>query len=165
MIVRIVTFPATRVAVIRHRGAPQGEHATARKLIEWKLRHRLLDQERYRSYGLHYTDPRRVAPADHRVDFCLSIDVPVEPNDEGITVQVIPELRCAVARHIGSRADNQAARFLYHEWLPTSGERVADYPMIFHYVNVGPNVREEEAITDVYLPLAPSGETNGRSLA
>jgi hypothetical protein len=28
-----------------------------------------------------------------------------------------------------------------------------DFPMSFHYVDVGPNVREEEMITDVYLPI------------
>ena len=27
-------------------------------------------------------------------------------------------------------------------------------PLIFHYVNVGPQVQPHEAITDVYLPLA-----------
>jgi DNA gyrase inhibitor GyrI len=26
-------------------------------------------------------------------------------------------------------------------------------PIVFHYVNVGPDVKEREAITDVYLPL------------
>jgi hypothetical protein len=38
-------------------------------------------------------------------------------------------------------------------WLPQSDEKPADFPIFFHYVNVGPNVREEEMITDVYLPL------------
>ena len=57
MNVSIVTFPQTRVAGIRHAGHPSQEHETARKLVAWKLEHRLLDQSRYRSYGLHYTDP------------------------------------------------------------------------------------------------------------
>jgi AraC family transcriptional regulator len=34
-----------------------------------------------------------------------------------------------------------------------SGEAPGDFPVFFHYVNVGPNVRREEMITDVYLPL------------
>ena len=62
-------------------------------------------------------------------------------------------LRCALARHLGSRAHNEAAVFLYREWLPRSGEMPGDFPMFFHYVNVGPDVREDEMITDVYLPL------------
>lgn len=153
MEVRIVIFPETRVAGISHRGPPALEHETARKLVAWKLANRLLDPARHRSYGLHHTDPRSAAPGVHRVDFCLSYDGVVAPNDDGIVAMIIPSMRCAVARDIGSRMDNKAARYLCHEWLPRSGEQMADRPLIFHYVNVGPAVRDHEAITDVYLPL------------
>ena len=105
MDVSIVTFPETRVAVISHVGPPSQEHETARKLIAWKLELRLLDQSRYRSYGLHYTDPRSVAPSLHRVDFCLSYDRRVEPNAFGIMETSIPAMRCAVARDVGSRLE------------------------------------------------------------
>ncbi len=153
MQVSIVTFPETRVAAISHVGAPSLEHETARKLIAWKLENRLLDQARHRSYGLHYTDPRTINPADHRVDFCLSFDSPVEPNAYGIAAMTIPAMRCALARDIGSRLNNKAAQYLYDVWLPRSGEELAAQPLVFHYVNVGPTVKEHEAITDVYLPL------------
>ena len=153
MTVRIVTFPETRVATITHRGSPASEHDTVRKLVAWKLEQGFRDAARYRSYGLHYADPCAAAAGDYRVDFCLSIDSPVTRNPYGISESTIPSQRCALARDIGSRADNRAARYLYEEWLPASGERAADSPVIFHYVNVGPNVRDSEAITDVYLPL------------
>jgi len=42
---------------------------------------------------------------------------------------------------------------LFTEWLPASGETLGDFPLFFHYVNVGPDVAEHEMITDVYLPL------------
>ncbi len=153
MQVTIVTFPESRVAAITHRGPPSGEHDTARRLIAWKIEHGLLDQARYRSYGLHYTDPRHVAPDSHRVDFCLSVDGPVGPNPHGIFAMTIPAQRCALARDVGSHHDNQAARYLYEEWLPRSGEQMTGAPLVFHYVNVGPGVPAPEAITDVYLPL------------
>lgn len=153
MHVSVVTFPQTRVAVITHRGSPADEHATVRKLVAWKLEHRLLDPLRYRNYGLHYTDPRTIDPPDHRVDICLSCDEVIAPNAYGIVAMTIPAMRCALARDIGSRLNNQAAQHLYDVWLPRSGEQIADYPLIFHYVNVGPNVKDHEAITDVYLPL------------
>lgn len=152
--VRIVEFPRTAVAVIEHVGPPALEHASVRRLVAWKLEHGLLDASRYRSYGVHYTDPRTTAPDKHRVDFCLSIDREVGPNPCGILDKVIPASRCALARDIGSRFDNQTAVWLYSEWLPRSGESRGDFPMFFHYVNVGPNLRDEEMITDVYLPLA-----------
>jgi len=72
--VRIVEFPATKVAAIEHRGSPEREHDTAKILIAWKLSQRLLDPVRFRSYGVHYTDPRTTPAAEHRVDICLSID-------------------------------------------------------------------------------------------
>ena len=153
MKVQIVVFPETKVAAIEHFGSPDLEHSTARKLIAWKLEQRLLDPLKYRSYGIHFTDPRTTHPSDHHVDFCLSIDHDVAPNSIGITSKVIPRNRCAFARDIGSRYDNKAAVYLYEQWLPHSGELPGNFPIIFHYVNVGPSLREEEMITDVYLPL------------
>jgi AraC family transcriptional regulator len=153
MNVSIVTFPETRVAGIRHIGPHSLEHDTAMKLVAWKLERRLLDQARYRTYGLHYTDPRAVVPTEYRVDFCLSYDGSIEPNAQGIVEMTIPSMRCAMARDVGSRLDNKAARYLFDEWLPRSGEENAALPLVFHYVNVGPSVKEHEAITDVYLPL------------
>lgn len=153
MNVNIVTFPKTKVASITHIGPREQEHDTARKLIEWKIENRLLDQYKYRSYGLHYADPKTIEQSKYRVDFCISIEESVKENDCGIIEMEIPVLRCVLARDVGSRANNQAARYLLDEWLPKSGEVMSGFPLIFHYVNVGPSVKEHEAITDVYLPL------------
>lgn len=152
MDVRIVEFPETKVAVVEHRGSPRLEHETARKLIAWRERNQL-SRDRHRSYGVHYTDPYATPLADHRVDFCLSVDFDVPPNVEGVVNKVIPRGRCALARHFGSRAHIGAAEFLYREWLPRSGETLGNFPIFFHYVNVGPDIDEDDMITDVYLPL------------
>ncbi len=153
MEVQIVIFPETKVAAIEHFGSSEMEHDTVRKLIAWKIEQRLLDPLRYRSYGVHYTDSRTTKPSDHHVDFCLSVEQEVGRNSFGIVNSVIPRNRCALARDVGSRYNNKAAVYLYEEWLPRSGEMPGNFPIFFHYVNVGPQVREEEMITDVYLPL------------
>lgn len=88
------------MAAIEHVGSPALEHDTERKLIARKIGQRLLDPLTYRSYGLHYTDPRTTNPADHRVDFCLSVDREVEANAYGIVNKVIPRNRCALARDL-----------------------------------------------------------------
>ncbi len=67
--------------------------------------------------------------------------------------KTIPQLRCTKARDIGSRYHNQAIIYLLKQWLPHSGEKLGDFPPIFHYVNVGPTIKLEQMITDVYLPL------------
>jgi AraC family transcriptional regulator len=153
MEVQIVIFPKTKIAAVEHFGSPALEYGTARKLIAWKLENGLLDPQKYRSYGVHHTDPRTTPPSEHHVDFCLSIEEDVCPNSYGVMNKVIPGGRCARARDVGSRSNNKAAAYLYEKWLPQSGESLGEFPMFFHYVNVGPNVREEEMITDVYLPL------------
>lgn len=152
MKVCIVEFPETKVAVAEHRGAPQLEYETSKKLIAWRIENRL-SPTNHKSYGVHYTNPYKVAASDHRVDFCVSYDSPVQPNTLGIVSKVIPANRCAVARHLGPRSHNSASIYLYQEWLPRSGESLGDFPVFFHYVNVGPQVEEHEMITDVYLPL------------
>ncbi|GAB7027839.1 hypothetical protein JCM15764A_30870 [Geotalea toluenoxydans] len=70
MEVEIVTFPEMKVAFVEHHGSPAFEHETARKLIAWKLENHLLDQSKYHSYGLHYTDSRNTPASMHHVDFC-----------------------------------------------------------------------------------------------
>jgi AraC family transcriptional regulator len=154
MEVQIINFPETKVAVIEHHGSPRLEYDTVRKLVSWKIANRLTDPSKHRSYGIHHTNPFATPEANHHVDFCLSIDFDVPANELGIKSCVIPRLRCALARDIGSRTNNKAIGYLIQEWLPTSGEALADHPAIFHYVNVGPDVKPEDMITDVYLPLA-----------
>lgn len=152
MNVRIVHFPETRVAAVEHRGAPSLEHDTARRIIAWRIANRLAP-ERHASYGIHYTDPRTTPPGEHRVDFCVAFDDQVAPNPQGVVSKTIPGGRCAVVRHHGSRENVTGAAYLAEEWLPASGEAMGDFPVFFHYVNVGPHVREEDMVTDVYLPL------------
>jgi AraC family transcriptional regulator len=152
MDVRICEFPETRVAAIEHRGPPHLEHETARKLVEWRIANHLAP-ERHRSFGVHYTDPRITPPEEHRVDFCVAFEPEVTPNPQGIVSKIIPGGRCAVARHSGSRENVAAAAYLYEVWFPASGEALRDFPIFFHYVNVGPQVQEQDMITDVYLPL------------
>jgi AraC family transcriptional regulator len=153
MDVEIVEFPETKVAAIEHFGSPALEHETVRKLVAWKIETRLLDASKYRSYGVHYTDPRVTPAFQHHVDFCISVEEDVGPNRFGITNKKIPRARCARARDVGSRNNNKAAVYLGDIWLPQSAEALGNFPIFFHYVNVGPGVREEEMITDVYLPL------------
>ena len=152
MDVRIVDFPETKIAALEHRGPPALEHKTVRKLIEWRLANRL-SPDGHRHFGIHYNDPRTTPAAEYRVDFGISFDGEVAPNPQGVIGKMIPGGRCALARHLGSRENVSAAVYLYEVWLPNSGETPRDFPIFFHYVNVGPQVPEHEMVTDVYLPL------------
>ena len=152
MDVKIVEFPETRVAVVEHLGPPETQDESVRRLVAWRIENRMSPDE-HPTYGIHYNDPRTTPAADYRVDLCVAVDREVPPNPQGLVNKVIPGGRCAVARHHGSRKNVEAAAYLQESWLPQSGATVRDFPIFFHYVNVGPQVREPCMITDVYLPI------------
>ncbi len=153
MEVQFVNFPKTKVAALEHHGSPALENESINKFIEWRKENKLPPSDIHRSYGIHYNDPNTTLPADYRVDLCVSIEHEVAENDYGIITKTIPSLRCAKVRYIGSRENMTTARDLYKTWLPNSGEKLADFPIFFHYVNVGPQIKESDMITDVYLPI------------
>ncbi|MEP7098176.1 MAG: GyrI-like domain-containing protein, partial [Dokdonella sp.] len=99
MDVRIVDFPETRVAAVEHRGPPELQYETTRRLIEWRIANRL-PPDRHRTYGVHYNDPRSTPPADYQVDICVSVEHEIPPNPQGVVNKIIPGGRCAVARHL-----------------------------------------------------------------
>lgn len=151
--VEIVYFPETKVAVIEHCGAPEKEYESVRKLIAWRMANKLPPSELHKSYGIHYNDPNKVSPSAYRVDLGVSVQEDVAANSFGVVNKTILALRCAKVRHLGSRENVTAARYLYDEWLASSGEQLADFPVFFHYVNVGPDIPTADMITDVYLPI------------
>jgi AraC family transcriptional regulator len=156
MQVEIVDFPETLVAALEHRGPEHLTINTTKRFIEWRQANGLRPGMG-NTYGVHYSDPDRTAPEDYRLDICLSVASPVAPNPQGVVTKTIPAGRCARVRHIGSRHNVRPAEWLYREWLPQSGETLRNFPIYFHYVNVGPEVKEHEMITNVYLPLKCSG--------
>jgi AraC family transcriptional regulator len=151
MQVEIVQFPETRVAAIEHLGSTANVYESTRKLIEWRIQNRVSPEGRC-TYGVHY-DMRTHAESGYRLDICVSFDRDVKANPQGVVGKVIPGGRCARVRYEGSREYMPVVEPLFNEWLPASGEQLRDFPIFFHYVNLGPDVPEHEMITDIYLPL------------
>ena len=144
MDVKIVYFPETKVAVLEHRGSTAHEHESVKKLIAWRVENKF-PPEKHQSYGVHYNNPATTSPEKYRVDFCVSVEIEVLPNPQGVINKVIPAGRCAVARHIGSRNNVTAAAYLYEQWLPESGEKLRDFPISFHILaHPGRHLRNEK---------------------
>lgn len=150
--VEIVYFQTTKVAALEHRGSPDDVYNTSRRFIEWRRAHGV-SPATGKTFGIHYDDHRVVKPEDYRLDLCASIDADVKPNPQGVVTKTIPGGRCARIRHIGSRENIDSADYLGREWLPASGEQLREFPIFFHYINVGPDIADHEMITDVYLPI------------
>jgi AraC family transcriptional regulator len=151
--VGIVDFPATRVAVFEHRGDLRLTGDTVRSFIAWRKQNHLHPRVSA-TFNILYDNPEEVAPADYRLDLCAATDRDVIGNASGIVCKTIPGGRCAVLRHIGSNDMlGETIKFLYAEWLPQSGEALRDFPIYLQRVKFFPDVPENEAITDVFLPL------------
>ncbi len=151
MQVEIVDFPETRVAAVEHLGATANVYDSTRRLIEWRRNNRV-PPEGHATYGVHY-DLRTHAESGYRIDICVAYRRDIAPNPQGVVAKIIPGGRCARVRHVGSREHIPVVQPLFTEWLPQSGEQRRDFPLFFHYVNVGPDLAEHDMITDVYLPL------------
>jgi AraC family transcriptional regulator len=152
MQVNIIKFPATMIAALEHHGPEHLVYNTAQKFIEWRQANNIKPGQGD-TFAVHYSDPASTLPEDYRLDICVSVEKPVAENPQGVLNKTIPAGRCAVVRHLGSREYIPAADYLYGEWLPESGEELRDYPPFFHYINVGPDVKDKDMITDIYLPI------------
>jgi len=151
--VTIIDVPATRIAVLAHHGDPSLLGDSIRRFITWRKQHGL-PPARHATYNLLYNDPKTTPAADFRLDLCVATDQTIQPNDDGIYASTIPAGRCAYLRHIGSE-DSLVATFtaLYRDWLPDSGEELRDFPLYLQRIAFFPDVAENAAITDIFLPL------------
>ena len=151
--IEIVDFPETKVAVLEHKGDPKTIGDSVRKFIDWRKQNGLSPRVSD-TYNIFYNNPFEVAPDDYRLDICVSVQQEVCKSDIGIVEKTIPSGRCAKLRHIGS--DEKLGLFLhylYSEWLPGSSEELRDFPLYLQRVKFFPDVAENEAITDVFLPI------------
>lgn len=106
--------------------------------------------------GVAYSDSESIEPNKFGMDICVAIDFDLQENPYGILEKKISANRCAVFCHLGNDDDlKDSIDYLYHQWLPESGEALGDYPCFSHRVNYASEVflNEDEIITDIYLPL------------
>lgn len=151
--VRIVSVDDVRVAVLAHRGDPRLLGDSIRRFIEWRKQNHLPPRVSA-TFNIVYDDPEQAPAEEFRFDLCAATDKEIADNPFGIVAKTIPGGRCAVLRHVGSDdALGKTVRYLYAEWLPKSGEVVRDFPLYFQRIEFFPDVPENEAVTDVFLPL------------
>lgn len=151
--VTIVQVPETPVAIMTHRGDPARLGQTIQRFIAWR-RATGLHPQSSATFNVFHTDPRSTAPDEFRLDLCAATDRTVAPTEVGLENGLIPGGRCARLRVIGSSDDLEApVLYLYRDWLPASGEETRDFPIYCERVRFFPDVPENEAITDLYLPL------------
>ncbi|STX50204.1 AraC family transcriptional regulator [Legionella busanensis] len=143
-----------RLAVLEHRGDPAGVGESVNQLIGWAKSQTInLKPSPGEAFGFAYDDPKTTPTQEFRFD--LGITVPKQLKIDGIVKEkYLPKGRYAVAVHKGSRDDiDKTIYHLYRDWLPNSGEELADLPCIFCYYNFDHEVAETELITECWLLL------------
>ena len=151
--VRIIDFAETPIAIMEHRGDPALIGDTLRRFIAWRKKTGLSPRTSA-TFNLLHTDPETCAPEDFRIGICVATARDLSSAEDGIQTEIIPAGRCAVLRLEGSSDDlRPAATFLYADWLPRSGEELRDFPVFVQRVTFFPEVPENQAITDIFLPL------------
>lgn len=107
------------------------------------------------TFGFAYDDPKTTPSNEFRFDLGVTVR-------EGLIIQgdvvekQLPAGRYAIAIHKGKGShDNigDTVYALYRDWLPQSGEELADLPCIFCYHNFAHEVPETQLITECRLLL------------
>lgn len=103
--------------------------------------------------AIYEDDPDAVPPADLRSAAGTAVD-PGTKIPHGLAERMVPAGRYAIMRYIGPYSSMHAAyRWLYGQWLPSSGEEPRDHPIIEEYLTDPATTPPVDAVTDILLPL------------
>lgn len=152
--VNIIDFPSTRVAMLPHRCSPELLNYSVAKFIMWRKDTGLSPVNQSQTFGVAWDDPATTAPDAFRFDICGSVNEPVPENRYGVSNGELTAGLYAVARHSGD-LDNisHTIRAIIRRWLPDSGEKMRNAPILFHYTNLAEGMSEKRLETDIYVPL------------
>ncbi len=155
MNVTIKNFNARRLAVLEHRGDPNLLGDSVNKLLNWAKAQTInLKPKAGDSFGFAYSDPKLTPASEFRFDLAITIPEHFNLKKGEIIEKRLPAGRYAVAVHKGSRENIGDTIYpLYRDWLPASGEKLADLPCIFCYYNFEHEVAETELLTECWLLL------------
>lgn len=151
--VTIRDVAATRVAIVEHRGDPRTIDRTVQRFIRWR-KAAGLPPRRHPTFNVWYSERHPVDPADYRMQLCVGVDgdFRLGREDHGVALGEIPAGRCAVLRITADTHDLEpAARYLYGDWLPASGEEMRDFPIYCQRLFL--DQPERGLAADLFLPL------------
>lgn len=154
MNIHIVNFAPVSAAALEHCGSAGMLNQTIQRFIAWRKASQESPIASSRTFGIPRSNPDTTPNEDWRFDICGEVHGPVAPNAYGVREITIAGGRCAVLRHLGSTDHiNETIYPFYRDWLPQSGESLAEHPLFFHYLSAYPETPLEQWQTDIYFPL------------
>lgn len=152
MQVDIKMMKPIHVAFVRRVGAYNKSAEGFETVAKWCHERQLFNADT-RCIGVYYDDPA-VTPEDKlRYDACFSAGENVRGEGE-VGIQDIRGGRYAVVRLVGSYEQIPGAyNWLFGQWLPNSGEELADAPPFDIYIGNPRETKQEELIAEIHVPL------------
>ena len=150
--VQVETYPALRVAFMRHRGSYATIGETWQTMVAWAGAHGLYDGVLYDLYGVCPDDPDVTEAAFLRFDACIRVDsawVDVTHEQE-VAVAAIPAGTYAVGVHVGPY-DRLHETYLdiIGRWFPRSGYELATDAVVEHYLSDPARTSADDLRTEV----------------
>lgn len=154
MDVEITAMPEQRVGAVRHIGPYNQISEAFGRLGEIAGKAGLFANPGASMIALYHDDPESTPPDKLRSDAALTVsdDATLPPD---LREQRLPAGRYAKTLHVGGyeTLGDTWARFL-GEWLPSSGERLADGPSYERYLNNPMNTPKDQLRTEICVPIA-----------
>lgn len=156
--VRIDTLPTRRLLAFAHHGDYQGIGACFDRVFAAAGALGLLGPDTV-ALGIYYGDPDITPVEELRSHACVSIPDArmLDTLPEGFELLTLDGGEFAIGIHKGPyRTLHESYRWLFGQWLPSSGREPANVPVHEIYVNDKESVPEAELITHICLPLVPA---------
>lgn len=152
MEVRIENLEEITVASVRHTGSYFESHTAWQKLCgsESVMKNAVMPPL---CVGVCYDDPDITEKDKIRYDACIKVNEDFIP-ETGVIKQKIMGGKFAVLTHRGSYDGlHDCYRWLYGEWLPSSGYEPGLAPSLEIYRNSPETTPPEELVTDICIPI------------
>lgn len=150
--VTLRTIPSLDLIGVAHQGSYM-EIGRAFEALFGTLFARGLGRPEMRMIGVYLDDPDIVGVDKLRSFACVEAGKDI-PSEAPLERRTIAGGDYAVLRHKGPYADmHKAYRWLYSDWLPSSGLQLKDSVMFEDYLNNPRQVPPTELLTDIYIPL------------
>jgi len=104
-------------------------------------------------YGVGYDNPYITPEAECRYDACITL-TKVVSTEGNVNIQTIEGGKYAVFLHKGSYKElGTLYQAICGEWLSSNDYKSRDLPMFEVYLNSPVNTKEEDLLTEIYLPI------------
>jgi len=151
--VETISIDEINLAGYPHKGDYMEITGTFEKLFMEANSQNLLN-EKTRSFGLYYDDPKSVATDELRSMACLTVD-DSQSLDSSLEPITVPAGKCVSILFKGPYAElEKPYDWLFGHWIPNSGKEIADFPPFEEYLNDPKDTPPNELLTRIYCLLA-----------